>query len=58
MSESSLPAGAPKDEIEISPAMIEAGAIRLGDLDGASLAYQAREVFLAMWAVHLASLKR
>jgi hypothetical protein len=42
-------AGAPETEIEITPEMIEAGLRRLGELDGASLAYQATEVFLAMW---------
>ena len=34
--------------IEITPQMIEAGAIRLSELDGASSVYLAEEVFSAM----------
>lgn len=38
-------------EIEITPQMIEAGAIRLSELDEASSTHAAEEVFLAMWRV-------
>jgi hypothetical protein len=48
-------AGAPEDEIEITPQMIEAGALSLADLCEASLASQAKEVFRAMWAARKTS---
>jgi len=46
----------PPTDIEITPAMIEAGSDRVWALRGFDPNYVAEEVFLAMWAKHAAEL--